>query len=52
MAFLDLHPEIKEEFELFDPTPVSAEAEEFSKKSDLKKVPVLASGEINEENYE
>ena len=52
MAFLDLHPELKEEFELFDSTPIKAESLEFSKKSDLKKLPVLAVAEINEENFE
>lgn len=52
MTFLDLHPELKEDFELFDPTPVDTEKVYFPNKADLKKVPVIVSAKINEENYE
>jgi hypothetical protein len=52
LQFLDANPDLKEEFELFDPKPVEAEEVRFPGKSVLKKQAIKSIGEISEENYE
>jgi hypothetical protein len=52
LAFLDINPDLKEEFELFDPSPLELEDIQFSNKHSLKKTEVVAVDQINERNYE
>jgi len=53
MAFLDLHYELKEEFDNFENISLPpAKDIIFDAKDSLKKKPVITVGEINEKNYE
>ena len=52
LAFLDINPDLREEFELFDTSPIEAEDIQFSNKQALKKTEIIAVGEVDESNYE
>lgn len=53
LAFLEQHPEIKEEVELFfDAAPLAKPAVRFSQKNQLKQKEIKAVAAIDEENYE
>lgn len=52
MSFVDLNPDIKEEFEIFDNSPLQPESIGFETKQTLKKQPILSTGGIDETNYE
>lgn len=52
LAFLEIHPDLKEEFELFDQEPIATDETIFTGKDGLKKTPIAAFAEIGEDNYE
>ncbi len=52
MAFFEENPELKEEFESFEPVSLQPEDLRFEQKDRLKKTLIVAVGEINENNYE
>jgi hypothetical protein len=52
LTFLDKHPDLKEEFDTFDLTSITAEQLTFDNKSALKKEPISTYKNIGEENYE
>jgi hypothetical protein len=52
LTFLDKHPDLKEEFESFDHSPITADQLTFDNKSTLKKEPVSTYENIGEGNYE
>ena len=51
-AFLQQHPDLKAEFEAFDDVRLQAPEVKMSGKEALKKIPVVATGALNETNYE
>ena len=52
LAFLDINPDLKEEFELFDPSPLDVEDIPYSNKPSLKKTEIVTVDQIGESNYE
>lgn len=51
-AFLQKHPDLKAEFESFEPVVLPPENITYPGKASLKKQQVVPTGSINEENYE
>jgi len=51
MHFLEIHPDLKEEFDLFDSKPLEEEEFLYPEKNLLKKQATVPVGEINETNY-
>lgn len=51
-AFLDEHPDIREEFDQFELTPLAIETSDFPEKAALRKDPVAEYEGIHEDNYE
>ena len=52
LAFLEKNPDLKEEFESFEPVELQPEEVLFEQKDRLKKTKVIPVGEINDSNYE
>lgn len=52
MAFLAENPDLKEEFESFKAITLEPEDIRFEQKGQLKKLPVIPAGEVDENNYE
>ncbi|NOX85747.1 MAG: hypothetical protein GXO86_07260, partial [Chlorobi bacterium] len=52
LAFFEENPDLKEEFESFEPVTLQPEELRFEQKSHLKKPQIIPAGEINENNYE
>ncbi|HDO27806.1 MAG TPA: hypothetical protein ENH02_06790, partial [Bacteroidetes bacterium] len=52
MAFLEENPDMKEEFDAFDAITLEPEYIRFKQKAQLKKLPVIPAGEVDENNYE
>jgi hypothetical protein len=52
MAFIEKNPDIKSEFEQFEPVIFEPEEIKFPAKKDLKKAPIKATENIIEDNYE
>lgn len=52
MAFLEENPDLKEEFDAYEPITLEPENIRFEQKAQLKKLPVIPAGEVDENNYE
>ena len=52
LAFLEKNPDLKEEFESYEPVALQPEKVLFEQKDHLKKPQIIPVGEINKNNYE